>query len=308
MDQQSDSTKWGRIFTQDGTKYTMQPWSPPPIIGRYPTSLHYKDTQGLWRSSFARSNMQEIVEALDDLLNTQQKSKRTRSGKVFYMDNEDRSPTELHIYGGWNDWDDSRFDYQHEAHKERTYDEALYLQEQLGTMLGRCAGLESLRLENMELYWKPGKANVQSFFENLRNCHNLKKLAVVNQNDGGDKMRLIIPEVCKLPLRELDLSGNQLYRNDMFPEPVEELERETNFLKVLDMLGTCKTLESLSLADMNLMLGPGPAQDDATTRFVLRLMQELKALKALDLSENFIHADAQAAIEEAKPVTLEVTF
>ena len=305
------TNKWERIFTQlgeGGTRYIMEPWDPLPQFGRAYTNSHYPDTQGFMRMVTALGMMESITEALNELLCSQQKCKKTRSGKVFSTEKEDKAPTELLIYGGWHDWEGTQYDYQYEARDARRYDEALYRQEQLGALLGRCQELESLHLENMEFYWKPKEANVQCFFANLRNCYKLKKLVVVNQADGGDRMGYIIPEVCKLPLRELDLSGNRLYRNDMFPVEEEELERETNFLEILGMLGTCKTLESLSLADMNLMLGPGPAQDDATTRVVLRLMQELPLLKALDLSENQIHADAQAAIEAAKPATLEVTF
>jgi hypothetical protein len=305
------TNKWEREFSQvgeGGTRYIMQPWDPLPRFGRSHVNSHYPDPQGFMRMNTALAVMESITKALNELLCSQQKCKKTRSGKVFGMEKEDKAPTELHIYGGWPDWENTRYDYQYEALEAKTYDEGIYRQEELGKALGLCQDLESLRLENMEFYWKPKEQNVQCFFANLRNCYKLKKLAVVNQADGGDRMRFIIPEVCKLPLRELDLTGNRLYRNDMFPVEEEELERETNFLEILGVLGTCKTLESLSLADMNLMLGPGPAQDDATTRVVLRLMQELPLLKTLDLSENEIHADAQAAIEAAKPATLEVTF
>ncbi len=64
-------------------------------------------------------------------------------------------------------------------------------------------------------------------------------------------------------------------------------------MELLVTLGECKTLVSLSLADVNLMLG---ALDDGTTRCVLRLMQELPLLKALNLSKNKIKAEAKAAI------------
>ena len=303
--------KWEEIFTRmgdGGSRYIMQPWEPCPKFGRNHTNLHYPDTQGFMRMSIALGKMETIVEAFSAMLCTQQTCKKTRRGTVFGVDKEDKAPKELLIYGGWHDWENEQYDFQYEALKDRRMDEALWRQEQLGALLGRCEELESLHLENMEFYTLPKKAAVQCFFANLRDCAKLKKLAVVNNAYGGARMRDIIPEVSKLPLRELDLRGNRLYREDMFPEEEEERERETAFLELLGMLGTCKTLESLSLSDMNLMLGPGPAQDDATTRVVLRLMQELPLLKELNLSENEIHADAQAAIEAAKPATLEVVF
>jgi hypothetical protein len=305
------TSNWEETFTRMGDgdcRYIMQPWEPCPKFGRNHTNLHYPDTQGFMRMSIALGKMETIVEAFSAMLCTQQTCKKTRRGTVFGAVKEDKAPKELLIYGGWPDWENEQYDFKYEALKDHKFDAALWRQEQLGTLLGRCEELESLHLENMEFYTLPNKTSVQDFFVNLRGCSKLKKLAVVNNANGGAHMRDIIPEVRKLPLRELNLTGNRLYREDMFPEEEVELERETKFLEILDMLGTCKTLESLSLADMNLMLGPGPAQDDATTRVVLRLMQELPLLKALDLSENEIHADAQAAIEAAAPATLEVVF
>ena len=92
----------------------------------------------------------------------------------------------------------------------------------------------------------------QLYFANLHACAQLKKLAVVNNAYGGGDLQQINPEVRKMPLRELDLSGNRLYREDMFPVE-EERERETAFVELLGTLGECKTLQSLSLADMNLV-------------------------------------------------------
>ena len=63
---------------------------------------------------------------------------------------------------------------------------------------------------------------------------------------------------------------------------------------------------SRSLADMNLVFGQ--AADDMTTCMVMLLMQEFPLLKALNLSENEIDADAKAAISTAAPATLELTF
>ena len=67
--------------------------------------------------------------------------------------------------------------------------------------------------------------SVKLLFVNLHDCAKLKKLAVVNSAYGGGFLDEIIPELVKMPLRELDLSGNHLYREDMFPVEQDELER-----------------------------------------------------------------------------------
>ena len=183
--------------------------------------------------------------------------------------------------------------------------EALWRQKQLGELLGNCSQLESLHLENMEFYSLQSKANVQDFFGNLHACMQLRKLAVVNNANGGGNLKQIIPEVRRMPLRELDLSGNRLYRETLYPVEEEERARETAFVELLGTLGQCKTLESLSLADMRLRF---KTPDDESTRLVLHLMQQLPLLKALTLSRNKIKDEAKAAIEAAVPATLVVVF
>ena len=118
-------------------------------------------------------------------------------------------------------------------------------------------------------------------------------------------MPQIIPEVRKLPLRELDLSGNRLYREKMFPGEAEERARERVFVELLGTLDECKTLEALSLADMRLRF---KTPDDESTRLVLRLMQELPLLTALKLGKNRMSPEVQVVIETAAPATLVVEF
>ena len=140
---------------------------------------------------------------------------------------------------------------------------------------------------------------------NLRECAKLNKLVLINNSCGGCFLDAIIPEVVQLPLRHLELRGNRLYRADLFPVKEEEEARERAFVELLGTLGKCKTLEKLSLADMNLVF---VAADDMTTRMVLRLMQELPLLTALSLCENEMDPAARAALEAAKPAKLQITF
>jgi hypothetical protein len=237
-----------------------------------------------------------------------QQVKKTRKGTNFGDKVLDAPPmpTELVIYGGWPDCTEE-FNYQHEAVKDNSLDRALWLQEQLGDAIGMCAPLESLHLQNMEWYCNKNDTSVKLFFVNVRRCTELKKLAVVNNVNGGCFLKNIIPEVLKMKgLQHLDLTGNRLYREEMFPVAEDELARETAFVDLLGTLGQCETLVSLKLADMNLKIAPAP--DDMTTRMIILLMQELKDLTMLDLSENEIHVDAQVAICRASPGKLMIIF
>ena len=298
--------KWEEIFTSSGDgKYSMEQWNPcykfKPAYG----NLSYGDPQPRMRMTISIGKMAVIVDAFTALLAEPQTCKKTRRGTFFGTDREDKAPKELHIYGGWPDWWGEEFDFEYEALMDSKFEEALWRQEQLGALLGRCEQLESLRLENMEFYKFKVYANVQDFFANLRGCAKLKKLAVVNNAYGGGDLPQIIPEVRKLPLRELDLSGNRLYREKMFPVVAEERARETAFVELLGTLGECKTLEALSLADMRLRF---KTPDDESTRLVLRLMQELPLLTALKLGKNRMSPEVQVAIETAAPATLVVEF
>ena len=191
--------------------------------------------------------------------------------------------------------------------KDRSLDKALWLQKQLGDAIGMCPSLESLHLENMEWYYNAKDTSVQLFFVNVRRCEKLKKLAVVNNVNGGCFLKNIIPEVLKMKgLQQLDLTGNRLYRDEQYGDKDQEDARETAFVDLLATLGQCETLVSLKLADMNLNIAPAP--DDMTTRMIIRLMQELKDLTKLDLSENEIHEDAQVAICRASPFQLMIIF
>jgi hypothetical protein len=203
------------------------------------------------------------------------------------------------------DWWGEEYDFEYETLKDSKFEEALWRQEQLGALLGRCEQLERLRLENMEFYTLKIYANVQLFFANLRECAKLKKLAVVNNAYGGSDLQQIIPEVRKLPLRELGLSDNRLYREKIYPVEEEECARETVFVELLGTLGECKTLEALSLADMRLRF---KTPEDESTRFVLCLMQELPLLTALKLGKNKMNPEAQSVIEVVAPATLVVEF
>jgi hypothetical protein len=301
-----EKEKWGEIFTYEGNgKYSMEQWNPchkfKPAYG----NLQYGDPQPRMRMTISICKMAVIVDAFTALLAEPQTCKKTRRGTFSGTDREDKAPKELLIYGGWPDWWGEEYDFEYEALKDGRFEEALWRQEQLGALLGRCEQLESLRLENMEFYKFKIYANVRDFFDNLRGCAKLKKLAVVNNAYGWGHLQQIIPEVRKLPLRELDLSGNRLYREKMFPVEEEERERERAFVELLGMLAECKTLEALSLADMRLRF---KTPDDESTRLVLRLMQELPLLTALKLGKNRMSPEVQVVIETAAPATLVVEF
>ena len=146
----------------------------------------------------------------------------------------------------------------------------------------------------------------QLYFANLHACAQLKKLAVVNNAYGGGDLQQINPEVRKMPLRELDLSGNRLYREDMFPVE-EEREREAAFVELLGTLGECKTLGSLSLTDMNFVF-MWKIPEDIVTIYVLRLMLEVPLFKTLNLSKNQITPEVKTTIQGTMSVTLELTL
>lgn len=306
-----DKKKWEDKFTHDGNgRYAMQPWDPCPKFRRPYGNMNYDDPQPFMRMSMGLAVTESIVESFQSMLvyiEAQQVNK-TRRGTIFGDKVLDAPPmpTDLVIYGGWPDCAEE-FDYQHEAVKDQSLDRALWLQEQLGDAIGMCASLESLHLENMEWYYNAKDTSVKLFFVNVRRCEKLKKLEVVNNVNGGCFLKNIIPEVIKMKgLQHLDLSGNRLYREDMYPDAAVELARETDFVDLLATLGQCETLVSLKLANMNLKITPAP--DDMTTRMIICLMQELKDLTTLDLSENEIHEDAQVAICRASPSKLKIIF
>jgi hypothetical protein len=263
--------------------------------------------------SIGLSKMKGIIEALTALARENPPAKKTRSGAAFALgqagEGDSKTVKHLRICGGWPDWE-ADFDYSWEANKAQRMQEAVWLQEQLGAGIGMCAELESLHLENMEWYVHKNKKGVKLFFVNLRNCDKLTKLALINNTCGGCFLDVIIPEVLQLPLRELDLRGNRLFREDRFPEEGENEARETAFVELLGTLGECKTLVHLSLADMNLefQTTKGRTREDQTTRCVLRLMQELPLLKALRLSDNEMTPQAKLRLQQKKPAMLEITF
>jgi hypothetical protein len=181
------------------------------------------------------------------------------------------------------------------------------LQEQLGDAIGMCAPLESLHLENMEWYCNAKDTSVKLFFVNVRRCEKLKKLAVVNNVNGGCFLKNIIPEVIKMKgLQQLDLTGNRLYRDEQYGDKDEEDARETAFVDLLATIGQCETLVSLKLADMNLKITRAP--DDMTRRMIISLMQQLPLLETLDLSGNELDGEAMAAICFAAPCKLKIVF
>ena len=300
------TNKWEGVFTHSGDgAYSMQQWKPCYKFRHAYGNLSYEDPQPFMRMSMAIGATEGIVSALTALLADQQACKKTRRGTAFGADKEDKAPRQLRIYFGWPDWYAEEYDFEYEAFKDHRMPEALWRQKQLGELLGSCEQLESLHLENMEFYSARPQAQLQAFFGNLHACAQLKRLAVVNNANGGENLKDIIPEARKLPLRELDLSGNRLHRETWYPEEAEERARETAFVELLGTLGQCKTLETLSLADMRLRF---KTADDESTRCVLRLMQELHLLTALTLTNNMIHEEAKAAIEAAAPARIVVEF
>jgi len=306
-----DKKKWEDKFTHDGNgRYAMQPWKSAYKFRRPYGNMNYDDPQPFMRMCMGLAVMEGIVQSLQAMLGyiEAQQVNKTRRGTIFGDKVLDAPlmPTELVIYGGWPDCAEE-FDYQYEAVKDRSLDRALYFQKQLGDAIGMCASLESLHLENMEWYYNAKDTSVKLFFVNVRRCEKLKKLAVVNNVNGGCFLEKIIPEVRKMKgLQHLDLTGNRLYREDTYPDPAVELARETAFVDLLATLGQCKTLVSLKLADMNLKITPAP--DDMTRAMVMRLTQDLPLLETLDLSSNDLDGEAMAAICFAAPSKLKIVF
>lgn len=301
---------WAEYFTYaDDGRYAMQPWKPCPTFLGGTSAYNWTDPQPRMRMHIALANIKAIIKALNAMLHQMPPAKKTRSGAAFAYGKQvedDKALRHLYIYGGWNDWQ-ADYDHNGAAVDEYRMLEALHWQEQLGATIGLCGELETLTLKNMMWYVHKDKEGVKQFFVNLRSCEKLSKLAVVNNNCGGCLLDAIIPEVLQLPLRVLDLTGNRLYRSNMFPVEEEEVARETAFVELLGTLGQCKTLESLSLADMNLEFKTKKGKEQ-TTRCVLRLMQELPLLKALKLSDNQMTPQAKLRLEQRKPAMLQITF
>ncbi len=314
LEPSGDKKEWEEYFTYDGTgrgtgRFEMQPWKPCPLFRGGTSPYNWTDPQPRMRMSIGLAKMKGIVKALNAMLHEMQPSKKTRSGAAFALGQpgeDDKAPKQLRIHGGWADWQ-ADYDHNGAAVAEYRIKEALHWQEQLGATIGLCGELESLSLRHMQWYAHKDKKGVKLFFVNLRSCEKLKKLSVVNNTCGGCFLDVIIPEVVQMPLRVLDLSGNRLYREDMYPEEGEIEARERAFVEVLGTLGECKTLESLGLADMNLEFKTKKGCEQAM-QCVLRLMQELPLLKALKLSENQMTPQAKAKLEKAKPVMLEIAF
>jgi hypothetical protein len=255
------------------------------------------------RMSIGLSVTKCIITALDALAHEMQPAKKTRSGAAFEEGRDDSTTVKhLRICGGWPDWQ-ADYDHNGEAIKDHSIKKALWLQGQLGAGIAMCAELESLTLQNMQWYAHKNRHGLQRFFANLRRCAKLSKLALVNNTSGGCFLDSILPELLPLPLRVLDLRGNRLFRDDMYPEPDEIEARERAFVALLATLARCKTLHQLSLADMNLSLG-GLVCDDMTTRMLIRLMHELPCLNRLDLRDNEMTELGKAVLQAAKPPAL----
>ena len=309
-----DEEGWAEEFTYDGEGgYVMQPWKPCPKF-RKSSSAYAEDPQPFMRMSIGLSVMKRINKALYALAVEMQPAKKTRSGAAFEEGKDDsKTVRHLRICGGWPDWE-ADFDLIWEAVKAHNIGEAVWLQEHLGAIIGTCAELESLTLQNMQWYVHKNRKGVKLFFVNVRQCAKLTKLSLVNNSCGGCFLDVIIPEVLPLPLRVLDLRGNRLYREDRFPDEEDNRARERAFVELLGTLGKCKTLVQLSLADMNLEFGPAAGDmttfiaADMTTSMVIGLMQALPLLTRLDLRENEMDESAQAALEAAKPAALELVF
>jgi hypothetical protein len=302
-----EASKWTEEITYCGDgRYVMLPWDPCPQF-RKSSSAYAQDPQPLMRMSIGLSVTKRILTALDALAHEMQPAKKTRSGVAFEAGKDDsKTVKHLRICGGWPDWE-ADYDHNGAARKDYNIKNALCLQQQLGAGIAIFSELESLILQNMQWYVHKNKQGVKLFFVNLRKCAKLTKLALVNNTCGGCFLDAIIPEVLPLPLRVLDLRGNRLYREDMYPEEGEIEARERAFVELLGTLGECKTLVQLSLADMNLEFG-GLVSDDMTTRMVIRLMQELPSLNTLDLRDNEITELGKAVLEAAKPAALVLVF
>jgi hypothetical protein len=298
--------KWEKVFTFDGHNgYTMEQWKP---AFKFHFNPSYDDPNAFMRMRMAIDERASIAEAFGDLVIDRQVPKKTRSGAFFGLNKDDMAVRDLKLYLGWPDFWNTTYNFNWEAAKSYNFKEALWRQKQIGGLIGQCTDLERLHLENIEMYHftdKNDQSSVALFFRNLQSCTKLRKLAVVNNVYGADFMADMIPVLVTLPLRELDLRGNRLSRGEPGSSKEDDYALETAFLEALAKLGQCKTLTSLSLADINLRFY---TPDDQTTRCVIRLMQELPLLTTLDLGENKTKPEGRAAIEDGKPSTLQVMF